>query len=604
MRNKYIYFKLFDLPNPVEDIRRFSEYDMHGLLPGVTPVDNIFQLSQQPEIKRIIEKDVSLQNALTDALPQRGRHGYLWMGQAWPDVRLLLRHLVYVKEIFCFQQALEPDPEWLKDYLNALPYREYSVYLWRVYRIVSKSFLWDRMLYIGQISRNENELDTHLKALKGELLLSPGEEDNLNPTEMLRYARPGRGGVFFPELRKVNNAHESQRRLQAWFNHLKPEREATVLQVLDGPESAVTAALFRGLNVRLYEPRPLRGALNRARAALLHTPPEEINRIINELQSKTNLLMSSTGVAQADLFMYSAEGRFIAFWNDEKRRLRTLDIPLPEPFLKYSACIRFLIETQALSADPDLNDLVRTAFILTLHTALKKKEPPSFLQTMTEYLRSFYQKRYLLSRMDGWMPSTYGVIHTERQWKEEASSDITTIYMPVYPREMQLSREERFISDILNQPAAWQESGWDYTRLNDEQKVGVREEVASNEGMMPFLPRAMRDLFTRLELLGRQEDIWRYYTLVRYMRQLLEKAGRQTLKTVAVFLRHATMREKEITRPVPWDEVVMSLVKGFKDTAHWRETDRAEYSHPGNTPAFTVHYTVITFDVSADGNDG
>ena len=106
----------------------------------MTPIDNVFQLSKQPEVKRVLEKDINLQNALTDSLPRRGRHGYLWIGDNLPDVMRALSRLSYIKEVFLFQQLLEPEPDFIKQKIKNMTFLEFDINLWRVYKFWTFSY--------------------------------------------------------------------------------------------------------------------------------------------------------------------------------------------------------------------------------------------------------------------------------------------------------------------------------------------------------------------------------------------------------------------------------------------------------------------------------
>ena len=140
MRRKFLYFKIFDLKEHPKEVEILSSLEVSNIVGNVTPIDNIFQLTQQPEVKRIIENDLNLQNALTDSLPRRGRHGYLWVGDVLPDIVNALSRLSYIKEIFLFQQLLEPEPDFLKQKKKNMTFLEYNIHLCRVYKFWTFSY--------------------------------------------------------------------------------------------------------------------------------------------------------------------------------------------------------------------------------------------------------------------------------------------------------------------------------------------------------------------------------------------------------------------------------------------------------------------------------
>ncbi|HHM01473.1 MAG TPA: hypothetical protein ENJ15_00555 [Caldithrix abyssi] len=602
MRNKYLYFKLLDLQQPVEEVRRFSEMEISALLGPVLPIDNIFQLSQQPEIKRIIEKDLPLQNALTDGLPGRGRHGYLWSGDAPPNVIPLLKRLAYIKEIFLFQQALEPDPQWLREELSNMPYREYNVYLWRVFRISTRSFLWDRLLYIEQTSRNENEADTQIKNLKEELLLSPEAENDLNPYEMISYARPPRPASFFFDLKKRSQRLPDRRWIQASLNALAPHPESSLQALFDTEEEIYTRAICLGLDVTTVELNPIKAAIQQANAALPHIRLSELSSLINELQSKINMLMSATAAAQTDLFMYSAEGQFISYWQDERRRLKTHGFSLPEPFLKYAACTRFLIETGALSKDSGLNTIVLAALIMTLQGALRKKELPSFVSSLIDYLRRFYLKRYLLGKFDAWLPMTYGRLNcfNDDVFKTTEVRDSTILFLPNRLGKSGFSREDRNIIEMLKllpvvQKAERQLLG--HRDIPDALLEEYREEMSEKGGLARWLPRQMDEFFTRLELMSRQEEILRYYHLLKQYNRLFEHLGQTTRNQVVIYVRQTRIKSNEHSIDVPWTETVKKIILKNKKMSHWHLKEESRHIIPGNSPQFNRVYHILSYKI-------
>ncbi len=605
MRNKYLYFKLFDLQQPVDEVRHYSELEISGLLGAVTPIENIFQLSRQPEIKRVIEKDLSLQNALTDGLPGRGRHGYLWIGDNPPDVVPLLRRLAYIKEIFMFQQALEPDPAWLKEAISAMPYREYNIYLWRVFRISTRSFLWDRMLYLEQVCRNESDVDNQIKALKDELLLSPEEESTLNPYEMISYARPPKSGTFFPDFQKRHQRAPHRRWLQALLNSIAPREDSTIQSLFDSHENVYTRAIILGLNITTVDINPVNNIIREANSALTEIKTADLSTLINELQSKINMLMSATAAAQTDLFMYSAEGQFISYWQDEKKRLKTYDLGLPEPYLKYVACTRFLIETRALSQDSRLNAIVSAALVLTIRTTLHKKEIPSFITSLIDFLRRFYLKRYLLNKFDAWMPVRYGQLDCFRGdvFLTKEKKETTILFLPTQLKKSGFSREERTIIEMLKLLPVVEKAEtllWGSKDIPAAEMKENREDIAENGGLMRWLPRQMHEFFTRLELMGRQEDIVRYYHMLRQYNRLFEHLTRTTEKQLILFIRQSYVKNNEMRIEVPWTETVKKIILKNKKMSSWHLKEESQHLIPGNSPQFDRNYHILTYRIIPD----
>ncbi len=602
MRNKYLYFKLFDLQQPVEEIRHYSELEISGLLGAVTPIENIFQLSRQPEIKRVIEKDLPLQNALTDGLPGRGRHGYLWSGDTPPDVVPLLKRLTYIKEIFLFQQALEPDPAWLKEALASMPYREYNIYLWRVFRITTRSFLWDRMLYIEQVSRNESEVDNQIKTLKEELLLSPGEESNLNPYEMISYARPPRSGSFFLDFQKRQQRVSGRRWIQALLNSIAPREENTIQCFFDSLENVYAHAITLGLNISTVDINPVKNIIREANSALTEIKAADLSTMINELQSKINMLMSATAAAQTDLFMYSAEGQFISYWQDERRRLKTYNLNLPEAYLKYIACTRFLIETRALSQDKRLNAIVTAALVLTIQASLRKKETPSFVTSLIDILRRFYLKRYLLNKFDAWMPVRYGKLDCFHGdvFKTENRSETAILFLPTQLKRAGFNKEERSIMEMLKLlPVVEKEEKllWGYKEIPAAEMDENREDIAEKGGLMRWLPRQMHEFFTRLELMGRQEDIPRYYQLLKQYNRLFEHLSRSTEKQLILFIRQSYVKNNDLRLEVPWSETVKKIILKNRKMSSWHLKEESQHLIPGNSPQFDRSYHILTYRI-------
>lgn len=596
MRRKYLYFKVFDLKDHPQEVLAFSQIEIEQIVGPVTAIDNIFQLTQQPEIKRIIEKDINLQNALTDSLPGRGRHGYLWTGEALPDIFEAISKLAYIKEIYLFQQMLEPEPGFLKEKMGAMPYHEMNIYLWRVYRFWSFGFLLSRALYIAGISRHENDIDEKFRQMLDELSQAPGVLFDRDPSEMIAY-NPDQSIVNYSLDPRAGN-EQDLRWLQALSNYLTNDTGPALLAPFCSESALAQQALLAGHHVLAFEKNPLYNLFTRANAALLSVPAHTFNTLSVEIHTKIKLIVNTKDQTQTDLFMYSSEGQFLSFWNDERNRLERIGpMAFDIVFLKHVAATRFLIESETLTKDKAVNTLFSAALTIALYRALSRKRQPAFYELFSGALRDIYTHLYLLRKITSLLTPAFGKLEIHNLSplleKQDIAIDGSLVLLPDQPVPI-VTDKEQILASILNygvprhSDAAGAESGEDLAQIHF-----IEDEIRQKKGFYQKLPKAATDLLTRLELYGQRNRVTEFYRLLKLYHSILEllrdklPAGAR----IALVLPPMEVKIEAESQAVPLDSILLGFLESDKKlsfTFQKQISRRIHKSKTGPNKTFTV----------------
>ncbi len=522
MRRKFLYFKIYDLKEHPLEIETLSLLEIESLIGKVEAVDNVFQLSKQPEVKRVLEKDVNLQDALTDSLPRRGRHGYLWIGDTLPDVARALSRLSYIKEIFLFQQLLEPEPEFIKQNLKNLTFMEFDVNLWRVYKFLSFSYFLNRTLSIGTLSKSEGEIDTHFNTLREELKLTPEKIADKDPAQLLS---------FIQEDSKIKNLNLDQRSpndgilnnhwLRTLINTLNPENTGTIENPFCGNGSILQEGVLAGTSIDAFDINPVEVIMAQANGSINSVNGTEFSRLTTELHSKIKMLMSASAATQTDLFLYSAEGQFLSFWETEEKRFKTLGLNAQlEHIQKQIAATRFLIQTKAITDLPKINALFNAALINVIALAARKKEKLDFNDSFSKILHITYLKLYLLAKLQKFytVPTTAFSVENRCVFSTtEPQADYQGV-IAFLPHRINRNgfEKDRLIIDLLNlhaSPNKLEQTILGAKQISPQEREILQKEISEQEGFYSSLPKEGREVLTRLELMGKQDEVLRYYLL-------------------------------------------------------------------------------------------
>jgi hypothetical protein len=522
MRRKFLYFKIYDLKEHPLEIETLSLLEIESLIGKVEPVDNVFQLSKQPEVKRVLEKDVNLQNALTDSLPRRGRHGYLWIGDTLPDVARALSRLSYIKEIFLFQQLLEPEPDFIKQNLKNLTFMEFDVNLWRVYKFLSFSYFLNRTLSIGTIGKTEGEIDTYFNTFREELKLTPEKIADKDPGQLLS---------FIQEDLKVKNLNLDQRNpnetllnnrwLRALINTLTFTNNATLLNPFCGDGVILLEGALAGVNFDALDINPIETIIAQANSFLTSIDSTELSRLTIEIHSKIQMLMSASAATQTDLFLYSTEGQFLSFWETEEKRFKTLGLNAQLEYIqKQIAATRFLIQTEAITNSVELNALFNAALINVIALALRKKEKIDFTEVFSKMLHSIYLKVYLLNKLRKFYTifDTKVSVSNHSFLEQTPAADRYDGIIAFLPSRINRNglEKDRLIIEMLNlhaNPVHLEKAIIGAKQIKPEQREALQTEITDQSGFFKQLPKEGKDILTRMELMGNQEDVIRYYLL-------------------------------------------------------------------------------------------
>lgn len=608
MRRKFLYFKLYDLNENPQESQSFSALEMESIVGTVIPIDNIFQLSQQPEVKRVIEKDITLQNALTDTLPRRGRHGYLWVGDTLPDVVDALCRLRYIKEVFLFQQLLEPEPPFIKNSLKSGTYVEYDVNLWRVYKFWTYSYFYDRALHIGAMSKNETEIDNAFKALRDELNIPAGKLAAMDPSEMISFV-PGKA------VHNLNiSTHQSSQKLldsrwiSAVLNYISTGEETHIYNPFSGNGQALLEAVFAGYQIHGHELNPVNALFSTANASVPVFEAAEFSRLTMELHSKIQMLLSASADTQTDLFLYSAEGQFINYWESEKRRLKSLELnPQLDHIMKPVAAVRFLIQSETITKSKPANSLLGAALINVMALAARKKDKINFNDQYSKALHEIYTRLYLLAKTKMFYAPRVGTATVANDCGmsydvAEESFNGLFCFLPARINKNGFEKDGLFNAILnLNKSAEKLEPKLIGNKsLDMVEKVLLEKEISAHSGFYTTLSKEAHDLLARLELMGKQEDVLRVYQLwKKYYESILHfykalKAGAR----MAVVMEDLEIKIENDVVTLPSVAVLKYLIQE-NETLYLEELAHLSRSELAGKPHVHKHVQVLLFKKSS-----
>lgn len=570
MRRKFLYFKLFDLKEHPKEVEILSALEIENCVGGVEPIDNIFQLSLVPEVKRIIEKDLNLQNALTDSLPRRGRHGYLWIGENLPDIIRALSCLSYIKEIFLFQQMLESTPEFLKNPQKNITYLEYDVNLWRVYKFWTFSYFINRALFINTVCKNETEIDEKFKLFREELNILPGKLMNKDPANMISFIQENSVKNFNIDQRQASESNMDNMWLNALINSIAT-KDGFLLNSFCGNGSIILEAILSGHNMIAGDINPVDYLMASVNASFTQINLQEFNRLISEIQSKIKMLISASTATQTDLFLYSVEGQFLNFWETEKKRIKSLDIPASLEHLdKYIAATRFLIETKTITKLESLNHLFNAALVNLVAQSMRKKDNIEFFEGYINILREMYLKLYTINKLHSFYSQDFGdvkVTHSNCLTDMNENKNISGIltFLPSKISKNGFDKDRITISLLnLHGPIEKLEHSLLGSRyINQKDKEKKQEEINAHKGFYEILPKEAHDVLSRLELMGHKDDVLRYYHLwsqyhlyFKNIISVLEQKAR-----VCLLLENPTLKVDKTFIDIPVDVIINELIE-------------------------------------------
>lgn len=570
MRRKFLYFKLFDLKDHPKEVEILSALEVENLVGGVETIDNIFQLSLLPEVKRIIEKDLNLQNALTDSLPRRGRHGYLWIGEELPDILSALSRLSYVKEVFLFQQMLEPEPDFLKNPQKNITYLEYNVNLWRVYKFWTYSYFVNRALFITSICKTENELDDKFRLLREELNILPGKAINKDPADMISFIQENSLKNFNIDQRQATESHIDNMWLGAIVN-ATAQKNGILLNSFCGNGFVALKAILAGQDIIGHDINPIDSLMALVNASFPTINLQEFNRLVTEIQSKIKMLMSASAATQTDLFLYSVEGQFLNFWETEKKRIRSLGIPPAlEHIDKYIAATRFLIETKTITKVESLNQLFNVALVNLIALALRKKDTIEFYESYLSALREIYLKVYNINKLHSFYSQDFGKAEISNfncllDIEDEKEISGVLSFLPSKISKNGFDKDRVAIS-VLNLHGAMEKLehnliGGRYISQKDREINHA--EISSHKGFYEMLPKEAHDALSRLELMGRKDDVLRYYLLwkqyYQYLKNICNKL--KTKARVCLLIENPAIKVDKSAIDLPFDNILTGMIE-------------------------------------------
>lgn len=570
MRRKFLYFKLFDLKDHPKEVEILSALEVENLIGGVEPIDNIFQLSLLPEVKRIIEKDLNLQNALTDSLPRRGRHGYLWIGENLPDVMQALSRLSYIKEVFLFQQMLETEPDFIKNPHKNITYLEYNVNLWRVYKFWTYSYFVNRALYISSICKNESELDDKFKMLREELNILPGKMVNKDPADMISFIQESSLKNFNVDQRQASENNVDNLWLNALVNATASDK-GFLLNSFCRNGFVGLEAILAGHDILSRDINPVDTLMTAVNCNIPQINLQDFNRLITEFQSKIKMLMSARAATQTDLFLYSVEGQFLNFWESEKKRIKSINPPAAfESIDKYIAATRFLIETKSLTKDAHLNNLFSVALVNLIAIALRKKDNPEFFESFLSVLRELYLKFYTINKLRSFYSQDFGRVDVKNadcltDSTHENNIAAVLSFLPSKIAKNGFDKDRTTIA-VLNLHGAIEKLehqllGGRY--ISQKDKDLNQEEISGHKGFFESLPKEAHDIVSRLELMGRKDDLLRYYhlwkqyyTYLQYITNLLHSKAR-----VCLLVENPSIKSDKLNIELPFNLIINGIVE-------------------------------------------
>jgi len=584
MRRKFLYFKLFDLKDHPKEVEILSALEVENLIGGIEPIDNIFQLSMAPEVKRIIEKDLNLQNALTESLPRRGRHGYLWVGEELPDILLALSRLSYVKEIFLFQQMLEPEPEFLKNPHKNITYLEYDINLWRVYKFWTYSYFINRALFISSVCKNESELDDMFRTLREELNILPGKFINKDPADMISFIQETTLKNFNLDQRHATESNIDNLWLNALLNATAGKRGFLLNSFCRNGFVALEGILY-GHNMIAQDINPVDYIMATVNSAIAHINLQEFNRLITEIHSKIKMLMNASAATQTDLFLYSVEGQFLNFWETEKKRIKSLDLPENFDGLdKYIAATRFLIETKTITRDKNLNHIFNVALVNLIALASRKKDPIEFFDNFQLVLRDIYLNLYTISKLNSFYTQNFAEVRVHQQnclvdAPDDQNISAVLAFLPTKISKNGFEKDRTTIS-LLNLHGAMEKLehqlvGGRY--ISQKDKELNLDEINAHKGFFELLPKEACDLLSRLELLGRKDDLLRYYILwkqyYQYMKLIHNKLP--SAARVCLLIENPAIKVDKSTIDLPFNDILTGIIEktnmGFESLNGFRK---------------------------------
>lgn len=575
MRRKFLYFKIYDLKEHPKEIEILSSLEITNLVGEVNPIDNIFQLSQQPEVRRIIEKDINLQNALTDTLPRRGRHGYLWVGDDLPDIMNALSRLSYIKEVFLFQQMLEPEPKFVKEKLKNITFLEFNIHLWRVYKFWTFSFFLNRAMYIGTVSKNETEIDEKFRIFRDELNQLPGKIFNQDPAQMISNIQDVPLKNFNLDQRTQADNSADNIWLRALVNAIAKPEDGSIYNPFAQNGNIVMESVLTGYDIYAEDLNPVQVINSLANGGVQSIDLQDFSRRMTEMQSKIKMLMNASSETQTDLFLYSVEGQFLHFWETEKIRMNNIVMSSQlENIKKYIAATRFLIQTKTIAKSDDLNTLFNLALINLIAHANRKRDELEFYEAYQQSIYSIYLKLYVAQKLNAFFSLEYGktTVQNKSIFDDDVPRPSLNSVITFFPSKISKNGfdKDRLPISLLNLHGAYEKLehglvGGKYIKNTEKEKL--ENEIASHEGFYKTLPKEGNDILAKLELMGRKDEVTRYYLLWKQYVDCLFRFKEYLADNskLCIILENPIIKAGKTIFTIPTDEIISKYIENNED---------------------------------------
>ncbi len=373
MSKKYIYFKCNALtPHPfLRDT--FVHFELQDPNEDLRPVQTIFQLMDHPDLKLIISKDESLQRRLASNLPQKGMHGFLWIGEHLPALvdQIMFRSML-IERIFIFQRNTDPAPSIINP---VQPHLE--IYNWWVFEYKSFFSVYHHALTVRQSSASEIEMDKALAESNTDLNLIGQTQIKPVSKTILLESRPG-------EFIWVQTLLNTLPQPICLFN---------MGNFVDG----FTA--LGDTKLTFIEQDPELKWRFKALALLKELDLSEFQKALDGISSSLRILLASSDDTQTDLFVDPLDRSFSDLWATESQRLNSLQPTLPAAHQKAFAVINFLITRKVYGSSSFIDNLFREAVKETLVQILRKPNNQDFSQLFLKNLRCLYSDLYLINKL-------------------------------------------------------------------------------------------------------------------------------------------------------------------------------------------------------------
>jgi hypothetical protein len=333
----------------------------------------------------------------------------------------------------------------------------------------------------------------------------------------------------------------------------------------------VLEGVLAGNNIIAQDINPVDFIMASINGSISRIDLPEFNRLIIEIQSKIKMLMSASAATQTDLFLYSVEGQFLNFWEIEKKRIRSLSIPLYiEHIDKYIAATRFLIETRTITKSIELNHLFNVALVNLIAIASRKKDKIEFYESYQTVLRDIYLKLYTITKLNSFYSQSFGEseIYNSNCLYElpdgmEISGVLTFLPSKISKNGFEKDRDTIAILNLHGAIEKLEHNLIGSRYISQKEKELNQDEITSHKGFYEELPKEGHDVLSRLELMGRKDDVLRYYYLWKQYFQYLQLiSGKLSTGTrLCLLIENPIIRVDKSTVDLPFDDILTGIIE-------------------------------------------